>query len=454
MSDTPAILHSPNDLKDWMAAGCKPREAWRIGTEHEKFGYRNADLSPLPYEGADGIHAMLSGLMQFGWLGKFEGDTLVGLVRSEEAGGGSVTLEPAGQLELSGAPLENIHQTCAEVSRHLKEVQAVAEKLGQSYMGIGYSPLWGLDEAPQMPKGRYQLMNQYMPKQGGRGLEMMYLTSTVQVNLDFGSEADMVEKLRIALALQPLATALFANSPFKNGQPTGHVSERSLIWLDTDGARTGMLPQAFEEGFGFEQYVDYALDVPMYFVMRDGKFIDALGMSFRDFMAGNLPALPGEKPTASDWEDHLTTLFPEARVKRFIEMRGADSGPWSSLCALPALWVGLLYDASTQTQVADLIADWTQAERDELRVQSPLLGLQTPFRSGTLLDVAREVLQLAEQGLKNRARSDGAGGDETQFLAYLQKVVADGQSPAEALVKKFHEEWNGDVREAYKELAF
>lgn len=454
MSDTPAILHSPNDLKDWMAAGCKPREAWRIGTEHEKFGYRNADLSPLPYDGADGIHAMLSGLMQFGWQGKFEGDTLVGLVRSEEAGGGSVTLEPAGQLELSGAPLENIHQTCAEVSRHLKEVQAVAEKLGQSYMGIGYSPLWGLDEAPQMPKGRYQLMNQYMPKQGGRGLEMMYLTSTVQVNLDFGSEADMVEKLRIALALQPLATALFANSPFKNGQPTGHVSERSLIWLDTDGARTGMLPQAFEEGFGFEQYVDYALDVPMYFVMRDGKFIDALGMSFRDFMAGNLPALPGEKPTASDWEDHLTTLFPEARVKRFIEMRGADSGPWSSLCALPALWVGLLYDASTQTQVADLIADWTQAERDQLRVQSPLLGLQTPFRSGTLLDVAREVLQLAEQGLKNRARSDGAGGDETQFLAYLQKVVADGKSPAEALVKKFHEEWNGDVREAYKELAF
>ena len=454
MSDTPAILHSPNDLKDWMAAGCKPREAWRIGTEHEKFGYRNADLSPLPYDGADGIHAMLSGLMQFGWQGKFEGDTLVGLVRSEEAGGGSVTLEPAGQLELSGAPLENIHQTCAEVSRHLKEVQAVAEKLGQSYMGIGYSPLWGLDEAPQMPKGRYQLMNQYMPKQGGRGLEMMYLTSTVQVNLDFGSEADMVEKLRIALALQPLATALFANSPFKNGQPTGHVSERSLIWLDTDGARTGMLPQAFEEGFGFEQYVDYALDVPMYFVMRDGKFIDALGMSFRDFMAGNLPALPGEKPTASDWEDHLTTLFPEARVKRFIEMRGADSGPWSSLCALPALWVGLLYDASTQTQVADLIADWTQAERDQLRVQSPLLGLQTPFRSGTLLDVAREVLHLAEQGLKNRARSDGAGGDETQFLAYLQKVVADGKSPAEALVKKFHEEWNGDVREAYKELAF
>ena len=454
MSDTPPILHSPNDLKDWMAAGCKPREAWRIGTEHEKFGYRNADLSPLPYDGADGIHAMLSGLMQFGWQGKFEGDTLVGLVRSEEAGGGSVTLEPAGQLELSGAPLENIHQTCAEVSRHLKEVQAVAEKLGQSYMGIGYSPLWGLDEAPQMPKGRYQLMNQYMPKQGGRGLEMMYLTSTVQVNLDFGSEADMVEKLRIALALQPLATALFANSPFKNGQPTGHVSERSLIWLDTDGARTGMLPQAFEEGFGFEQYVDYALDVPMYFVMRDGKFIDALGMSFRDFMAGNLPALPGEKPTASDWEDHLTTLFPEARVKRFIEMRGADSGPWSSLCALPALWVGLLYDASTQTQVADLIADWTQAERDQLRVQSPLLGLQTPFRSGTLLDVAREVLHLAEQGLKNRARSDGAGGDETQFLAYLQKVVADGKSPAEALVKKFHEEWNGDVREAYKELAF
>ena len=454
MSDTPAIMQSADDLKSWMEAGCKPQSDWRIGTEHEKFGYRTADLSPLPYDGPDGIHAMLSGLMQFGWQGKYEGDTLVGLVRPASEGGGSVTLEPAGQLELSGAPLENIHQTCAEVSGHLKEVQSVAEALGQSYMGLGYAPLWGLDQAPQMPKGRYRLMNQYMPKQGTRGLEMMYLTATVQVNLDFGSEADMVEKLRIALALQPLATALFANSPFKNGQPTGNLSERSVIWKDTDAARTGMLPFVFESGFGFEQYVDYALDVPMYFIMRDGQFVDTLGMSFRDFMAGKLPALPGELPTENDWEDHLTTLFPEARVKRFIEMRGADSGPWASLCALPAFWVGLLYDAATQTQVADYIKDWTQEERETLRQAAPVSGLKTPFRGGTLHDMARDVLGFAAQGLKARNRSDGAGGDETTFLAYLQQIVETGQTPADRLLEKFHGEWQGDVTHIYKDLAF
>ena len=454
MSDAPALMHSPDDLKRWMEAGCKPVEQWRIGTEHEKFGYRTKDMTPLPYDGPDGIHAMLSGLMRFGWQGKYEGETLVGLVRDAAQGGGSVTLEPAGQLELSGAPLENIHQTCAEVSGHLKEVQAVAQELGQSYMGLGYAPAWGLAEAPQMPKGRYLLMNKYMPKQGTRGLEMMYLTATVQVNLDFGSEADMVEKLRIALALQPLATALFANSPFKDGQPTGRVSERSAIWLDTDGARTGMLPFVFDEGFGFEQYVDYALDVPMYFIMRDGQFVNTLGMSFRDFLDGKLPALPGELPTENDWEDHLTTLFPEARVKRFIEMRGADSGPWSSLCALPAFWVGLLYDAATQSQVAAYIADWTQEERDALRQQVPVQGLDTRFRNGTLLDMARDVLAMAEQGLKNRARSDGAGGDETVFLAYLQQIIADGQSPAARLVDRYRTEWDGDISRIYKELAF
>lgn len=454
MSDAPALMHSPDDLKRWMEAGCKPVEQWRIGTEHEKFGYRTKDMTPLPYDGPDGIHAMLSGLMRFGWQGKYEGETLVGLVRDAAQGGGSVTLEPAGQLELSGAPLENIHQTCAEVSGHLKEVQAVAQELGQSYMGLGYAPAWGLAEAPQMPKGRYLLMNKYMPKQGTRGLEMMYLTATVQVNLDFGSEADMVEKLRIALALQPLATALFANSPFKDGQPTGRVSERSAIWLDTDGARTGMLPFVFDEGFGFEQYVDYALDVPMYFIMRDGQFVNTLGMSFRDFLDGKLPALPGELPTENDWEDHLTTLFPEARVKRFIEMRGADSGPWSSLCALPAFWVGLLYDAATQSQVAAYIADWTQEERAALRQQVPVQGLDTRFRNGTLLDMARDVLAMAEQGLKNRARSDGAGGDETVFLAYLQQIIADGQSPAARLVDRYRTEWDGDISRIYKELAF
>ena len=459
MSDTPNqtvqdVLENADQLKAWMEAGCKPVEKWRIGTEHEKFGFRTSDLSPLPYDGPDGIRAMLEGLMAFGWQGQYEGDDLVALIRPDADGGGSVTLEPGGQLELSGAPLENIHQTCSEISDHLRQVQSVGEPLGQAYLGAGFSPLWGLDEAPQMPKGRYLLMNKYMPTRGGRGLEMMYLSATVQVNLDFGSEADMVEKLKISLALQPLATALFANSPFKDGKPSGHVSERSLVWLDTDKDRTGMLPSAFEPGFGFDKYVDYALDVPMYFVVRDGAYINALGMSFRDFLDGKLPALPGEKPNKYDWENHLTTLFPEARVKRFIEMRGADSGPWNSLCSLSAFWVGLLYDADTQKQVAALVADWTQDERMALRHGAPVHGLATPFRDGTLLDVAREVLDLSEKGLRARARSDGAGGDETQYLAYLQAVVADGRSPAMALLEKYHGPWDGDVRPIFEAMKF
>ncbi|MFW2437535.1 MAG: glutamate--cysteine ligase [Parvibaculales bacterium] len=452
--DSPEHFDSPTHLKTWMEAGSKPIEQWRIGTEHEKFGFHTKDLTPLSYDGPDGIRAMLEGLMAFGWEGHYEGDNVVALTRPDADGGGSVTLEPGGQLELSGAPLENIHQTCGEISTHLHQVGSVAKELGQAYLGAGFSPLWGLKEAPQMPKGRYLLMNDYMPTRGARGLEMMYLSATVQVNLDFGSEADMVEKLRISLALQPLATALFANSPFKDGKPTGNVSERSKVWLETDNQRTGMLPWVFEEGFGFEQYVDYALDVPMYFVVRNGAYINALGMSFRDFMDGKLPALPGEKPTKVDWENHLTTLFPEARVKRFIEMRGADSGPTQSLCALSAFWVGLLYDADTQKQAAAMVADWTADERMALRLGAPVTGLATPFRGGTLLDVAREVMVLSEQGLRARGRSDGSGGDETQFLAYLQAVVADGRSPAMALLDKYHGPWGGDVRPIFQEMKF
>lgn len=441
-------------LIDWMSQGCKPESEWRIGTEHEKFGFDKTTLAPLPYAGPNGIKAMLEGLQQFGWQPSYEADKIIGLTRPSSEGGGSVTLEPGGQLELSGAPLETIHQTCNEVNGHLKEVQTVAEGLNQAYMGVGFSPLWGLGEAAQMPKGRYALMTSYMPSQGQRGLDMMYLSATVQVNLDFGSETDMVEKLRISLALQPLATALFANSPFKEGKLTGNLSERSMAWTDLDASRTGMLPFVFEEGFGFEQYVDYALDVPMYFVVRKGRYLNALGMSFRDFMAGKLLALPGEKPTVQDWENHLSTIFPEARLKRFIEMRGADSGPWARLCALPAFWVGLLYDAPTQKKAAALVADWTQDERQYLRLHAPMTGLKTSFRGGTLLDVAREVVGLAHAGLEARAKSDGAGGDETLFLRPLKEIVENGKSHAEILRDKFHHKWGQDVRPIFEELAF
>ena len=445
------ILEDEAQLEAWMRDGCKPPADWRIGTEHEKFGFRKSDLSPLPYEGADGINAMLEGLMQFGWQGKYEDDKIIGLSRK---GGVAVSLEPAGQLELAGAPVPTLHDTHAELRAHLDEVRVVAETLGQSYMGIGYSPLWGLDDAPRMPKGRYELMEKYMPTRGGRGLEMMLLTATVQVNLDFASEADMAEKLRIGLALQPLATALFANSPFRDARATGHLSERSLTWTDTDPDRTGMLELAFSDDFGFARYVDYALDVPMYFVIRDGRFIDALGMNFRDFLAGRLPALPNEKPTGQDWENHLTTLFPEARVKRFIEMRGADSGSEATICALSAFWVGLLYDAATQRRTAALIADWSAEERETLRRTAPISGLATPFRGGTLRDVAVEVLALSEGGLRARAIKDAAGRDETHFLAPLHAVVESGLTPAEMLLKRFRDEWKEDVRPVFEALAF
>jgi len=453
-SATDDVLDNVAALKDWMSAGQKPQSDWRIGTEHEKFGFDKASLNPLPYEGPSGIQAMLNGLTRFDWQPVEEGGKLIALTRKDAAGGGSVTLEPGGQLELSGAPLSSIHETCKEVNGHLREVREVAEELGQGYLGVGFSPIWGLDEAPHMPKGRYALMRDYMPTRGGRGLDMMYLSSTVQVNLDFGSEADMVEKLKISLAVQPIATALFSNSPFKNNKVTGDLSERSLVWMDTDPDRTGMLPIAFEEGFGFEQYVDYALDVPMYFVFRDGQYIDAMGQSFRDFLAGNLPALPGEKPTAKDWENHLTCLFPEARVKRFIEMRGADSGPWQTLCALPAFWVGLLYDPATQKKVFDLISDWTEEERLYLRGQAPHTGLKTKFRNSTVQEIASQLLDLSQQGLRARGKMDSMGADEAGFLAPLFKIIRDGKTPADILVEKYHGEWQGDMRRIFVDNAF
>ena len=446
------ILENSTALKAWMEGGNKPPAQWRIGTEHEKLGFRESDLTPLPYAGEDGIRAMLEGLMAFGWQGKYEsgdkGDTLVGLTRAAA----SVTLEPGGQLELSGAPLQTLHEMKDELDTHLREVQEVATRLRQAYLGVGFSPRWHLDEAVSMPKGRYDLMRGYMPKCGSMGLEMMYLSCTVQVNLDFADEADMVQKLRIGLATQPVATALFANSPFVKGGLGANMSQRAFNWQYTDGARTGMLPQAFEAGFGFEQYVDYALDVPMYFVIRDGKFIDCLGLSFRDFLNGKLAALPGEKPTSDDWESHLTTLFPEARVKRFIEMRGADSGSRDAICALSAFWVGLLYDDTSRHAVADMIADWTSDERMALYRTAPVQGLQTPFRGGTLLDVARDLLALAEAGLARRACKQGEKQDETALLAYLHEIAASGENAAARLRHAFQNEWQGDIRPVFNTL--
>ncbi|MFC4296132.1 glutamate--cysteine ligase [Novosphingobium tardum] len=449
-SNDPVIGHK-DDLIAPMIKGEKPKSAWRIGTEHEKFVYSRKDHHAPSYDEPGGIRDLLLALREFGWDPVVEegpdGPNVIAMAGSD----GTVSLEPAGQLELSGAALDNLHQTCAETGRHLDQVKAIGERTGTGFLGLGMWPDKRRDELPIMPKGRYAIMLRHMPRVGSMGLDMMLRTCTIQVNLDYSSEADMVQKFRVGLALQPLATALFANSPFTEGKPNGFLSYRSHIWSDTDPARTGMLPFVFEDGFGYERYVDYMLDVPMYFVFRDGKYIDAAGQSFRDFMAGKLPALPGELPRRSDWIDHLSTAFPEVRLKSFLEMRGADGGPWSRICALPALWVGLLYDQGALDAAWDLVKDWSMDEREALRQAVPRQGLAAPVPGGgKLIDIAREALAIAQSGLVARDRRNRSGDNETGFLAPLQEIVARGKTPAEELLDLYNGAWGGDISRVYE----
>ena len=442
------IIESLDQLVAPMIGGEKPPADWRIGTEHEKLVYKRSDHRAPSYDEPCGIRDLLGGLEQFGWQPVEEGGNVIALKGAD----GAVSLEPAGQLELSGAPLENLHQTCAETGRHLEQVKAVGEKCGVGYLGLGMWPDKTREELPIMPKGRYDIMLRHMPRVGTMGLDMMLRTCTIQVNLDYQSEADMVQKFRVGLALQPLATALFANSPFTEGKPNGFLSYRSHIWSDTDPARTGMLPFVFEDGFGYERWARYMLDVPMYFVFRDGKYIDAAGLSFRDFLDGKLSVLPGERPTQSDWWDHLSTAFPEVRLKSFLEMRGADGGPWNRICALPAFWVGLLYDQGALDAAWDLVKGWTMEEREALRSAAPRLALDAPVPGGgTLRDIGREALAIAHKGLAARARLNSSGDNETGFLDTLDEIVASGKVPAQRLLDAYHGEWNGDISRVYEQ---
>lgn len=450
-ADSSPMIESIAALVEDLEAGCTPRERWAIGTEHEKFAFTLEDLRPIPYEGPRGVRALLDGLAaRFGWTAVYEGDNVIAL----QKGGCSVSLEPGGQIELSGAPLKNIHETCAEVHQHLYEVKEVCGDLGVGMLGLGHQPKWRRDEIPWVPKGRYDIMRAHMPKVGGLGLDMMSRTATIQVNLDFADEADMVAKFRLALALQPLCTALFAASPFVDGKASGYLSARSRCWLDTDPDRTGMLPFVFDAAMGFERYVDYLLDVPMYFVYRDGRYIDTAGQSFRDFLDGRLPALPGEKPTMADWENHLTVAFPEVRLKRYLEMRGADGGPWRRICALPAFWVGLLYDAGAQAAAWDLVKDMPLDDLLRQRVAVPVQALATPWKGGTLRDLAREVLAISRAGLGARARMDSYGDDESHFLDSLDEVVASGRTMAEELLDLYETRWQGSVDPVFTEYAY
>ena len=435
-------------LAEYLAAGCKPRAEWRIGTEHEKFGFLTDSHAPLPYAGPRSISAIFEAMIARGWEAQREGGNIVGLTRA----GANISLEPGGQFELSGAPLASLHGTAAELDDHLDEVNAIAAGMGVRFLGVGAAPVWTHDQMPVMPKGRYRLMTEYMGRVGTHGTQMMYRTATVQVNLDFGSEADMVQKLRVALALQPVATALFAASPFFEGRLNGHRSWRARIWRSLDEARTGMLPFVFEDGFGFERYAEWVLDVPMYFVYRDGAYIDARGQSFRDFLDGRLPAMPGERPTLSDWADHLTTVFPEARLKRFIEMRGADAGPRAMMKALPAFWVGLLYDPAAQEAAWDLAKGLDAETREGLRIAASVAGLAGEAGGHRLHDLAREAVAIAQAGLAARALDDGAG-DESRYLAPLHEGLERGECPADRMIALYEGAWGGDLERIYTDYA-
>lgn len=446
-------IEGREDLIAWIAEGEKPKSQWRLGTEHEKIPFRTGAQTPVAYEGENGIGALLERLgAATGWAPILDSGKIIGL--ADEAGGGAVSLEPGGQFELSGAPVETLHETDAETRRHIDLTKRLGAELGIGFLDLGMSPLWTRAQTPVMPKSRYKIMANYMPKVGNLGLDMMFRTATVQVNLDFASEADMRDKLRVSLALQPLATALFANSPFTEGGLNGNLSQRSAIWRDTDPHRTGMLPQAFRNGFGYEAYVDWAMDVPLYFVKRGDTYHDVAGASFRDLLAGRLPQLPGERATRSDWANHVSTLFPEVRLKRYLEMRGADAGPVGHLAALPAFWVGLLYDSAALDQAWQSVKGWSDADRETLRADVPRLGLDAMVAGRSLRDVGRDILALSRAGLKRRARLDGQGLDESRYLDPIDAIVASSRTRAQELVALYRGRWAGSVLPAFKECVF
>ena len=446
-------ISSRDELVGWIAAGEKPRDAWRVGTEHEKVPFYRDGHRPVPYEGRSGIRAILDGMAGLnGWEPILDDGHPIGL--ADAGGGGAISLEPGGQFELSGAPLRTIHETAAELDRHLEEVRQIADPLGIGFLTLGMSPKWTRAETPVMPKRRYAIMTGYMPKVGSLGLDMMYRTATVQANLDFGSEADMVAKLRVSLALQPVAAALFCNSPFTDGRPNGYLSMRSAIWLDTDRDRTGLLPFCFQEGMGYERYVDYALDVPLYFVKRGDTYHDVSGQSFRDLMEGRLASLPGERATRSDWANHISTIFPEVRLKSFLEMRGSDVGPPDMIAAEAAFWTGLLYDQTSLDGAGDLTKGWTIDALTALRAEVPRTALKARIDGRAVRDVARDALTLARSGLARRGYRDAAGRDETRFLDPLDEIVSTGETRADILLRRFEGEWGRSVEPAFQEAVF
>ena len=449
MGNHSTIIKDVGQLVEWLAKGEKPAADWRIGTEHEKFLFHRDSLRPVAYDGDSGVEAMLHALCKV--IGDkatpiIEKGKIIGL---KDGDGGSVSLEPGGQLELSGAPLSNLHQTCAETGRHLRHMRAVSSALGVGMLGIGFQPKWRRDDISWMPKGRYQIMQNHMPKVGTMGLDMMLRSCTVQVNLDYADEADMRRKFRTSLALQPIATALFANSPFKDGKPSGWLSGRAHVWTDTDNARCGVPACVFDPHFGYEQWIDYILDVPMYFLHRGEDYVDVAGKSFRDYLAGTLAGFEGEPPQMADFEDHITTAFPEVRLKQYLEMRGADSGSWANICALPAYWVGLLYCDEALAEAEDLVRDINADDVMAARLSVAKDGLRGKLGSHDVAKFAKKTIDIASKGLRNRGIFDDGGDDESGFLQPLRKVIATQKTPAEVMLDLYHGDWAEDIDQVF-----
>ncbi len=432
-------------LADYFRQGCKPKAAWKIGTEHEKIGFCSQSLRPIPYFGEKSIQHLLERLAdchhEEQWLAVLEDGRPIAL----KHGAASITLEPGGQLELSGAPLFTIHETHAEVGRHFDMLRQLTQEMGMGFLGLGFQPKWKREDISWMPKSRYQVMRDYMPKVGNLGLDMMLRTATTQANLDFSDEQDMAKKMRVAFCLQPMVTALFAASPFIEGKPSGLLSSRAQCWLDTDPHRTGIPACVFTDDFSFEAWTEWVLDVPMYFVMRDAQYIDCAGASFRDFLEGKLAILPGEYPTFADWELHVSTTFPEVRLKQFIEVRGADAGGWAWISALPALWKGLLYDASALDKAWNLVGQWTHEEVSQLCQNVPKDALKTPFLNKNVHFYAEIMLEIAREGLVNIAARNQQGEDESMYLKPLFEVISSGETQAERWLKLWHGEWQQNV---------
>jgi len=441
-----------NELIGYFFDGVKSKNNLKIGVEHEKFILNKESLKPISYYENNGIKNILEKLTTLGWEPLYDDNknTIIAVKKGKQA----ITLEPGGQIELSGAPLDNIHETCEETTNHLKELKKLGNEFNFILLGIGVEPNLKLDDFPWMPKQRYKIMRKYMEQVGTLGHHMMKRTCTNQVNIDYSSEEDMINKIRLILNLESIATAIFSNSPFDQGNVSKYRSLRSHFWHHTDPNRTGLLPFVFDKDFNFEKYTDYALNIPMYFIRREHKYINMTQYTFKDYLEGKCTKVNYEA-TLDDWEDHLTTLFPQVRLKHYLEIRSMDACNWDLICSQPAFWIGILYDDEILDKIKQITEDWKGEDRQYLNKRVPEDGLKTEFKKRKLIDFAQEFFELSKKGLSKRNQLSKNGEfDESIHMKDLENNLTDGCSPADCLITKFNTTWEKSVLPIYKELAY